>query len=126
MARTPTYRDETALVKAIVIKIKTKYPDAWIMKVHGGPMQTAGIPDLLICVNGLLIGAEIKHQKPRESEAHARGRATPLQHAQIAKIQASGGVAGVALTPDETLALVELAIEQNRNTNQEIQNVERD
>lgn len=110
--------NESGVVKQIVVAVKKKYPQSWIMKVHGGPMQVAGIPDLLILVDGLLIGAEVKHQKPRESDAHARGRATPIQLAQIEKIKAAGGTAGVVLSAEETLALIEQAI----NTNQEKRN----
>jgi hypothetical protein len=101
-----SYTNETGLVKAIVRAVKKQHPAAWIMKVHGGPMQMAGIPDLLICVNGLLVGAEAKHQKPGESEAHARGRATPIQRNMIHLINTAGGMAGVVLTPQETLDLI--------------------
>lgn len=110
--------NESGLVKVIVTAIKKQYPDAWVMKVHGGPMQVAGIPDLLIIVDGLLIGAEVKHQKPRESEEHARGRTTAIQRAQIEKIRKAGGTADTVLSAQETLALIELAI----TTNQEKRN----
>jgi len=101
-----TYTNETGLVKAIVRAVKKQYPTAWIVKIHGGPMQMAGIPDLLICVHGLLVGAEAKHQKPGESEEHARGRATPVQRNMIHLINRAGGMAGVVLTPEETLELI--------------------
>lgn len=104
--------NESGLVLQIVRAIKTKFPAAWVMKVHGGPMQVAGIPDLLIVVNGRLIGAEVKHQKPGESVEHARGRATPIQLNQIEKIRAAGGVAGVVLSPEETLELIGQALGQ--------------
>ncbi len=107
-----TYTNETGLVKAIVRAVKKKYPVAWIMKVHGGPMQMAGIPDLLICVGGLLIGAEAKHQKPGESAEHARGRATPLQRNMIHLINTAGGMAGVVLSPEETLDLIARGLEK--------------
>ncbi|QGZ16788.1 hypothetical protein PBI_DEWDROP_141 [Microbacterium phage Dewdrop] len=106
--------NEAGLVKQIVVAVKKQYPDSWIMKVHGGPMQVAGIPDLLIVVHGLLIGAEVKHQKPRESEEHARGRATPIQRAQIEKLRKAGATADVVLSAQETLALIEQAIITNQ------------
>lgn len=105
--------NEAGLVKQIAGAVKKKYPESWIMKVHGGPMQVAGIPDMLIVVDGRLIGAEVKHRKPRESEEHARGRATPIQRAQIEKLRAAGAVAGVVLSVEETLALIEQAFQQN-------------
>lgn len=102
-----TWTNETGLVAHIWKAVKEKYPSAWLMKVHGGPMQQAGVPDLLMCVNGMLVGAEAKDQKPGESEEHARERATPLQRIQIAQINAAGGIAGVVLTPEEALDLIE-------------------
>lgn len=111
--------NENGLVLQIVKAIKTKYPEAWVFKVHGGPMQVAGIPDLLILVNGLLIGAEAKFQRPGESEAHARGRATPIQRNQIEKIRRAGGVADVVLSVEETLELIERAIHQHANPGEE-------
>jgi len=106
-------RTEGDLVVHIVKAVKEKYPWAWIFKVHGGPMQQAGIPDLLIVVYGLMVGAEVKHRKPGESEEHARGRATPLQREQIRKLREAGAVADVVLSPEETLALIEQALERH-------------
>jgi hypothetical protein len=110
----PYWRNETALVDDIWKKVHKKYPLAWIFKVHGGPMQMQGVPDLIIIVDGLFIGAEVKHQKPGESEAHARDRATPGQRIQIYKILQAGGIAGVVLTPEETLQLIEDGLTNNR------------
>lgn len=103
---------ESGVVASIVRTVRREYPGAWIMKVHGGPMQTAGIPDLLMCIDGLFIAAEVKHQKPAESEQHARERATPLQRAQIAKIIESGGMAGVVIDAAGTLDLIRWAKEK--------------
>lgn len=103
-------RNESQLVGQIQKGVKLTHPSAYILKVHGGPMQQPGIPDLLIVVNGLLIGAEVKHQKPGESEQHARERATPMQRAQIQKINAAGGMAGVVLNLEETLGLISRAL----------------
>lgn len=104
--------NETGLVNKITGQIKKRWPNSWVFKVHGGPMQKTGIPDLLIVIDGLMIGAEVKHQKPRESLEHARNRATPGQRAQIAKINAAGAVAGVVTSVEETFALIEQAFEK--------------
>jgi len=108
--------NENGLLLTIVKAVKTKYPHSWVFKVHGGPMQVAGIPDLLILVDGRMIGAEVKFKRPGESEAHARGRATPIQRNQIEKIRAAGGVADVVLSIDETLALIEQALNPGEET----------
>lgn len=96
-------KNETALVEKIRKAIAKEYPEAWTMKVHGGKFQMTGVPDLLVCASGLLFGFEVKHQKPGESEARARGRATEGQLHQIDLIQRAGGFATVILTPEEAL-----------------------
>lgn len=111
-----TYTNEAGLVAAIQRAVAKKYPTAFVMKTHGGPMQMAGVPDLFIVVDGFFIGAEAKHQKPGESEEHARGRATAIQRVQIAKINAAGGIAGVVLSPEETLEMIERGLTLKRNT----------
>lgn len=105
-----TAKNEADLVKQITGAVKKKYPDSWVMKVHGGPMQVAGIPDLIIIVHGIVVGAEVKHQKPGESEEHARNRATAIQRLQIKKLRAAGATADVVLSAEETLVLIEQAL----------------
>lgn len=102
--------NETGLVREIVREIRKHHPEAWVLKVHGSPTQTVGTPDLLICVQGRLIAAEVKHRKPGESEEHALGRATPVQLAQIDVLRRAGAVAGVVLSAEETLALIDRAL----------------
>lgn len=101
---------ETRLVERITEAIKAKWPAAWAVKVHGGPYQTVGIPDLLVVVEGRLTGLEVKAQRLGESEEHARNRATPTQLATIAAIRRAGGVAGVVLTVEESIELVQTAL----------------
>jgi len=107
--------NESQLVGQIMKAIKQAHPGAWTMKVHGSQFQTPGIPDLLVCVQGLLIGIEVKHQKRAESEEHARNRTTPLQQIQIQKIIDAGGMAGVALSVQEALDLISRAIERKQS-----------
>lgn len=102
--------NETQLVRLIVREVKRAHPDAWVFKVHGSPLQTVGTPDLLIAVQGRLIAAEVKHQKPGESREHALGRATAAQLAQIAVLRRAGAVADVVLSASEALALIDLAL----------------
>lgn len=75
-------------------------------------MQMVGVPDLIFCIHGLFIGAEVKHQKPGESVAGARGRATAGQQVQIARINNAGGMSGVVISVEETLDLINRAFEK--------------
>lgn len=90
--------------------IKTRWPNAWVAKIAGGPYQTAGIPDLLVVVNGRLIGLEVKVQRVGESVEHARSRATTLQLSVIAALQRADATAGVVLSPEEALELIDQAL----------------
>jgi Holliday junction resolvase len=60
---------------------------AYFIKVHGSMFQRAGIPDILCCINGKFVGIEVKR---------VGGIVSPLQTANIMKIQKAGGVAFVA------------------------------
>src|SRR3546814_9504556 len=66
---------ETALVGRIRTAVKRKFPDALIQKLHGGPYQTAGLPDLIIVIEGRIYGFEVKKQRLGESAEHAYERA---------------------------------------------------
>jgi len=104
-----TARNEAQLQSQIWKAIIGLSPNAWIFHPVGGPYQTPGIPDLLVCVDGLLIGMEIKHQKPGESVEHARSRATPQQRKQIRLINNAGGVAGVVTSVAEAIDMIRRA-----------------
>lgn len=99
--------NEGKLVVEIVKAVHKKYPSAWIFKVVGSPYQMTGVPDLLVCVHGLLCGIEVKFPQPSESIEHARSRATPGQRVQIARINEAGGIAGVAVSVDEAMEIIE-------------------
>lgn len=111
------WKNESALVGAISKAIKKEYPEAFVVKTHGGPMQEPGLPDLFLCIYGFFFAFEVKHQKPNESEEHARERATSLQRIKIQRINAAGGVGRVILTPDEALDIIASTISHRRLTN---------
>lgn len=56
----------------------------WVVKVHGGPYQDAGTPDLLACYKGRFVSIEVKT---------ARGAARPEQKVAQRAITAAGGYA---------------------------------
>jgi hypothetical protein len=97
---------ETPLVLKIKKAILKAYPSAWAFKVVGSREQESGVPDLLVCVDGLLFGIEVKYQRPGESHEHALDRATALQKIQIAELRAAGATAGVVTTAAEALDMI--------------------
>jgi hypothetical protein len=101
---------ESHVVEAIRKAIVRRWPDAWTLKVVGGPYQESGIPDLLCCVNGRMVGLEVKYERPGESEQHALARATPRQQYQIRKINQAGGLAAVVTTPERAVTVIEAAL----------------
>ncbi len=68
-------------------------------KVHGGAMMMAGLPDIIVCAEGLFIGIETKHGETREGTSKT-------QDLRRDQIRAAGGVYHVATTPAEAVAVV--------------------
>ena len=62
----------------------------WYTKIWGGGFQKSGIPDLICCVNGIMLAVEVKASNGRPSE---------LQKLNISRINKSGGI-GVFLYPE--------------------------
>lgn len=94
---------ESVLVASIVTAVKAHWPDAWTFKVHGNPLQEAGVPDLLVCIDGRLIALEVKAARPGETAQHARGRTTMRQQVQLARINKAGGTADTVTSVEEAL-----------------------
>ena len=68
---------------------KTVDEIGWYLKTWGGGMQKSGIPDLLICVNGIFISCELKSDK---------GKPSKIQEKNTVAINSSNGI-GVILYP---------------------------
>lgn len=65
---------------------------AWYIKYWGGGGYTkSGVPDLLVCLNGLFFGIELKAPN---------GRPSPLQIRALLKIRRAGGF-GILLYPKD-------------------------
>ena len=47
----------------------------FVFKVHGGPQMMAGLPDLIVCIQGLFVGIEVKqpgqNPAPRQVFVHS-------------------------------------------------------
>jgi len=83
--------NEASIVNAIQRFLKT-VSRCFTWKTHGGVYGTAGIPDIIACVDGRFFAFEVKT---------ASGKATQLQQATIRKILAAGGTALVVRSVDE-------------------------
>lgn len=87
---------EKDIVNAIM-KYLRAVPRCFAWKEHGGMYGTAGIPDIIACVDGRFYGFEVKSET---------GKPTKLQEATIRKILAAGGTALVVRSVDEVKAVV--------------------
>ena len=87
---------EVDIVKAIMKYLKT-VPGCFCWKEHGGMYGTAGIPDIIACINGHFDGFEVKTEN---------GKPTKLQEATIRKILAAGGTALVVRSVDEVRTVI--------------------
>ena len=85
-----TRLSETNFKRRVIDYLKREYPKAWFYK--SADKFTAGIPDLIICLEGFFYAIELKvgSNKP-----------TPIQEVVIRKIQSAGGRAAVCRSLDE-------------------------
>ncbi len=90
---------ETRIVKSIG-KLLDSMPRCWYFKVHGGPYQAAGIPDIVGVANGHFFGIEVKvpGKKP-----------TILQELVMRRIGEAGGIVGWVTTPSEVVDILGVA-----------------
>lgn len=70
----------------------------WYFKVHGGPFQKVGVPDIVACIKGKFVAIEVKRSNG--------GIVSELQKAQMQKIKTCGGVVGVAHSIEEFLQIL--------------------
>jgi Holliday junction resolvase len=72
----------------------------YVFNVVGNPMQQRGTADLLVCHQGLFLAVEVKDKGGKESK---------LQQFERRKVDAAGGIAGVAWDLDDVATLLRLA-----------------
>lgn len=90
-------RSEKQIVAAIVKHLVAE--GCFVLKTHGGPLQRAGIPDILaIRDSGTAIWFEVKTDN---------GKATKLQEYTLAQLRAVGCVAEVVRSVEEVKAILE-------------------
>ena len=69
----------------------------WWMKLHGGPMQRAGVPDLLVLYCGVAFFFELKAPD---------GEATKLQLHTMQQIKDAGGTVSVVRSAQEAMEII--------------------
>lgn len=70
----------------------------WVVKVHGGPYQDKGTPDLLACYKGFFVSIEVKT---------SRGVTGPEQKAAQRGIIAAGGHALITHRVEEVAGVLD-------------------
>ncbi len=93
-----------SVIVAAIIKYLKFVPRCFCWKEHGGMYGTAGIPDIICCIEGRFVGFEVKNEK---------GKPTKLQESTIRKITDSGGIAMVVMSVDEVKVVIEDLIQRN-------------
>jgi Holliday junction resolvase len=89
---------ETPIVKRTLAKLRSR-GGFWI-KVHGSPMQQAGIPDIVGCYKKRFTSFEVKKNSTL--------KATPLQAFTMEEIRTKGGGISVLIsTPEEALRVLD-------------------
>lgn len=86
-------------------RISRKIQDAlraagyFCFKVHGSEHMMAGLPDIVVCANGLFIGLEVKLPEKRSNTSKRQDYVHML-------INNAGGLATVVCSPAEALEVV--------------------
>ena len=69
-------------IVAAILRLLKKTPRCFCWKEHGGLYGTAGIPDIIACVDGRFVAFEVKTET---------GRLTKLQEVTLGRIRDAGG-----------------------------------
>lgn len=90
---------ESDITKKIIAALKKEVGGLW-WKIHGGPHQAKGLPDIVGCYQGLFYGIEVK--KPEK-----RRNVTELQAFTLSQIRVRGqGLSTVVTSPKEAVEFV--------------------
>ena len=93
-------KPEAAFQSKVVRYLKDAYgPRLWLANQLGGLGARAGIPDLLVCIDGRFVALELKTPA-------GTGRLGPKQAQEIKAIQEAGGVALVVSTWQDLKAIL--------------------
>lgn len=84
-------------IVAAILRLLKKTPNCFCWKEHGGMYGTAGIPDVIACINGRFVAFEVKTPT---------GKLTRLQEITLEKIRAAGGRACKVTSAAEVAAIL--------------------
>ena len=87
---------EKDIVTAILHYLKT-VRGCFCWKEHGGPHNTAGLPDVICCINGRFVAFEVKTPS---------GKLSKLQEKTIEKIKAAKGEAFKVTSVNEVREII--------------------
>jgi hypothetical protein len=79
--------------------------EGWFcFKVHGNELMMSGLPDIIVCAEGIFVGLETKHPETRNNTS-------PRQEYVHDKIRLAGGAAIVVCGVDEAIRAVETHVD---------------
>ena len=84
-------------IVAAILRLLKKTPGCFCWKEHGGMYGTAGIPDIIACINGRFVAFEVKTET---------GQLSKLQEITIQKIKKAGGQAFKVTSAAEVAAIL--------------------
>lgn len=93
---------ETQLKNKVIQFIRKQYPAAWVYKA--ADRWTAGIPDLLLCIEGRFYAIELKVGK---------NGPTKIQRYVMGKIRSAGGKTSVCRSVEEVREFLQKGGSQN-------------
>lgn len=79
--------------------IKKRYPSAFVAKIAQGCYSQAGIPDIMVIIDGHYFGFEVKRP--------LLGSLSDVQRRTIAWIRAAGGTAEAVTWPEECFRIID-------------------
>ena len=84
-------------IVAVIMRWLKTVPRCFAWKEHGGMYGTAGVPDVICCLDGRFFAFEVKTPE---------GRLTKLQEHTIQRIKDAGGHAFVVRSVDDVKAVL--------------------
>lgn len=98
---------ESRLSRKIMTAIRAE--GHFCFKVHGSEFMMAGLPDIIVCAEGLFIGLETKMPDKRDN-------VSPRQALVHEQIRAARGAAIVVTSPTEALSAIDAAIKRSKRS----------
>ena len=85
-------------ITADIMKRLRAFGGVW-SKIHGGPMQTTGLPDIVGCYRGRFVGFEVKRPSTRNNVS---GR----QRFMLSILKDAGAITGVVVSAHEAITIL--------------------